>query len=457
MDIPENDENDISSDSSDFINHVKGEHQPLYPGYESYTKLKALIKLYNLNVMLGMSDSCFSDVLLLIGSMLPEGNNIPSSFTEVKKTLCSLGRGYEKIHACPNDCLLYRGERDEDETTCRICKASRWKLNRKEVELEGVPAKVLWYFLLIPRLRNLFSTPHIAKEMTWHDTRRQKDGPTEEGNDIIVYLQPLIEDLQELWRGRQVYDAYKEESFIFRGILLWTISDYPALGNLSGNVIKGYNSCTVCIDQTKATMLVNYRKTVIMRHQRWLPRHHPYRKQKSAFDNMIEKEGAPIPLTGEQVFQRAIYSKVIDIDKLEKIQSQLVETLCKIEKHFPPSFFDVMIHLSIHLMREVKLCGPIFLCWMYPFERYMKAFKGYVRNSAHPEGCIAEVYVAEEAVECLVNFGEATTGLSRNPRQEQNAGRPLFGATMIKAINHDLHLAHLCFLQNSNDIRPYFD
>ena len=49
---------------------------------------------------------------------------------------------YEKIHVCPNDCLLYRGEKDEDETRCRVCQASRWKLNKKGEELEGVPAKV---------------------------------------------------------------------------------------------------------------------------------------------------------------------------------------------------------------------------------------------------------------------------------------------------------------------------
>ena len=85
----------------------------------------------------------------------------------------------------------------------------------------------------------------------------------------------------------------------------------------------------------------------------------------------------------------------------------------------------------------------------------MKAFKGYVRNAAHPEGCIAEAYVAEEAVDCLMNFEEAT-GLPDNARQEHNA-RPLSGATMIKPSKEDLHLAHLCFLQNSNDIRPYLE
>ncbi|XP_074337456.1 uncharacterized protein LOC141674645 [Apium graveolens] len=320
MDQANDEDDDISLDSSDFLNHIKGEHQPLYPGSESYTKLKALVKLYNMKVKHDMSDSCFSDVLLLLGSMLSEG------------------MGYEKIHACPNDCLLYRGQRNEDETTCHICKASRWKLNRKGEELldtERPEDGKLW---------------HPANSETWKDVDKKwpdfasesrnlrlalsSDGPTEPGNDIDVYLQPLIEDLQELWRGKNVYDAYQQESFILR--------------------------------------LVNYRKTVTMRHRRWLPRHHPYRRQKSFFDNTVEKEVAPIPLTGEQ------------------------------------------------------------------------AFKGYVRDPAHPEGCIAEAYVAEEAVECFVNFEEPTVGLPQNSRHEQDAMcRPLSGATMIKLSKEDLHQAFI--------------
>ncbi|BBH06975.1 hypothetical protein Prudu_018761 [Prunus dulcis] len=39
--------------------------------------------------------------------------------------------------------------------------------------------------------------------------------------------------------------------------------------------------------------------------------------------------------------------------------------------------------------------------WMYPFERYMKVLKGYVQNRTRPEGCIAERYIAEEALECF--------------------------------------------------------
>lgn len=158
------------------------------------------------------------------------------------------------------------------------------------------------------------------------------------------------------------------------------------------------------------------------------------------------------------LFFKAICSKVIEADKLEKMQSQLVITLCQLEKYFPPSLFDIMIHLSIHLVREVELCGPVFLRWMYPFERYMKTFKGYVRNRARAEGCIAEAYIAEEAVECLVNFEEPTVGVPENGRRMKDTiCRPLSGATMITPSTKDLHLAHLCVLQNSTDVVPYFE
>lgn len=80
---------------------------------------------------------------------------------------------------------------------------------------------------------------------------------------------------------------------------------------------------------------------------------------------------------------------------------KVVEMLYLLEKFFPLSFFDIMIHLNVHLVREVELCGPIFFRWMYPFERYMKVCKGYVRNRNHPESCIDECSIAEEAIEFL--------------------------------------------------------
>ncbi|GJY31929.1 hypothetical protein Tco_0415424 [Tanacetum coccineum] len=57
-----------------------------------------------------------------------------------------------------------------------------------------------------------------------------------------------------------------------------------------------------------------------------------------------------------------------------------------------------MITVAIHLPDEAILGGPIRYRWMFPFERYMKKLKNYVRNKAKPEGSIAEGYVAEEAL-----------------------------------------------------------
>src|ERR1051325_4414442 len=45
-------------------------------------------------------------------------------------------------------------------------------------------------------------------------------GPKQPGNDIGVYLEPLIEYLKILWEnGVEVYDGYRKESFNLRAML----------------------------------------------------------------------------------------------------------------------------------------------------------------------------------------------------------------------------------------------
>ena len=64
----------------------------------------------------------------------------------------------------------------------------------------------------------------------------------------------------------------------------------------------------------------------------------------------------------------AICSKVIDPATLDELENEAAIVLCQMEMYFPPSFFDIMVHLIVHLVREIRLCGPIFLWWMYPIE-----------------------------------------------------------------------------------------
>ncbi|GKD80688.1 hypothetical protein Tco_1347527 [Tanacetum coccineum] len=97
-------------------------------------------------------------------------------------------------------------------------------------------------------------------------------------------------------------------------------------------------------------------------------------------------------------FFKQICSRTLMEADMVKAQSQVVDILCNLELIYPPAFFDVMIHLVIHLPQEALEGGPIPNRWMYPFERYMKKLKNYVRNKAKLEGSIAEGYVAEEAL-----------------------------------------------------------
>jgi len=71
---------------------------------------------------------------------------------------------------------------------------------------------------------------------------------------------------------------------------------------------------------------------------------------------------------------------------------------------FLPSFFNIMTHLLVHLIKEISILGPTFLHNMIPFERFMGVLKKYVHNGAQPEGSIAMGYGTEEVIELCVDF-----------------------------------------------------
>ncbi|KAL6272496.1 hypothetical protein ACE6H2_023188 [Prunus campanulata] len=467
-------------------------------------------------------------------------------------------------------------------------------------------------------------------------------GPKQPGNDIDVYLEPLIDYLKSLWDGiRGVYDAHIGEYFTLRAALLWTINDFPAYGNLSGCVVKGYKACPICGDDTPSHRLKNGHKICYIGHRKWLPINHPYRRQRAAFNGKPEYGMPPEPLTGEEVlhmvedinyiwgskiggsvgendgdrvcwkkkskffdleywkylpvrhaldvmhieknvcdsiigtlleipgknkdgiaarldllnmgvkidlqpeygerrtrlppgpwnlsraekravcnsfygmkvpegyssniknlvslkdsrllglkshdchtlmqqllpvairsvlekparyaitrlcfFFNALCAKTVDVSKLDKLEEDVVVTLCLLEKYFPPSFFDIMVHLVVHLVREVRLCGPVYFRWMYPFERYMKVLKGYVQNRTRPEGCIAERYIAEEAVEfCTDHLSDVST-VGVPSSQNMGVSKPLSGCTVGLVDMDLLNQAHLYVLENTEEVLPYIE
>ena len=68
-------------------------------------------------------------------------------------------------------------------------------------------------------------------------------------------------------------------------------------------------------------------------------------------------------------FFQKLCAKTLYVNDFEKLEQGIILILCKLERIFPPAFFDVMVHLMVHLPHEAKLVGPVSYRWMYPFER----------------------------------------------------------------------------------------
>ena len=143
-----------------------------------------------------------------------------------------------------------------------------------------------------------------------------------------------------------------------------------------------------------------------------------------------------------------IHSKVIDPQKLDEWQRDIIFTLCQLDMYFPPSFFDVMVHLVSHIVGEIKACGPIFLRYIYPFERYMGFLKGYVRNRSRPEESIVEGYISEEVVSFCTSYidGIPDIGVPESRHEGRLEGKGTIGCNDVTPNNHDLEQAHFTVL-----------
>ncbi|XP_015968907.1 uncharacterized protein LOC107492397 [Arachis duranensis] len=88
----------------------------------------------------------------------------------------------------------------------------------------------IWHVILISY--NL--PPWLCMKQTSFILSMIIPGPKIPGNDIDVYLEPLVDELKQLWDGVETYDANKGTTFKMRAALMWIISDFLGLENLSG-------------------------------------------------------------------------------------------------------------------------------------------------------------------------------------------------------------------------------
>ena len=98
---------------------------------------------------------------------------------------------------------------------------------------------------------------------------------------IDVYLEPLFDDLVELWKGIEatqiLWDSHSIQ-FTLRASLLFTIHDLPAYGTLTSLSVHGYNACPACIFKPFVRHSSSLHNCIYCGHRDCLKMDHPYRQ-----------------------------------------------------------------------------------------------------------------------------------------------------------------------------------
>ena len=98
----------------------------LYPGCKNFSKLSFIVRVLQEKVINGWTDKSVDALFDIFIMVLPEGSIVPSSYYEARKITEELGFSSEKIDACPDNCMLFRGV-DSQRECCEVCGKSRYK------------------------------------------------------------------------------------------------------------------------------------------------------------------------------------------------------------------------------------------------------------------------------------------------------------------------------------------
>ncbi|CAL9025697.1 unnamed protein product [Prunus brigantina] len=144
-----------------------------------------------------MSNLCFDYFLGVFKRMLPTDNCLPKDHKHAQKVLNGLGLGYEKIHACKNNCMLFYKEHELLDA-CPICNESRFKMTSQN-RTTKIPQKVMRYLPLKPRLQRLYMSTHTATDddVMWHPAYGGRHGKSsiERSSSLLLIPEMLDWDL----------------------------------------------------------------------------------------------------------------------------------------------------------------------------------------------------------------------------------------------------------------------
>lgn len=130
------------------------------------------------------------------------------------------------------------------------------------------------------------------------------------------------------------------------------------------------------------------------------------------------------------------------------------------------------MHLSIYLVHEVKIGGPVQFRWMYPIEQDMYTSKSYVHNRTRPEALIAVGYLVDECMALCSKYLHSIETKFNHPHQnyenqaENDGGLSIFNhpgrglesqRVCTNVEKHELDEAHIYILKNCYEVQPFLE
>ncbi|XP_057247544.1 uncharacterized protein LOC130589923 [Beta vulgaris subsp. vulgaris] len=436
---------------------VEEGNQELFPGCKTFSKLSFIIRLLLYKTLHGLSNVAFDDLLKLWKENMKMQKNVMFAIHQN-------GNNRKRIKEMTAKSMAWHAdEREEDGNLRHPADGLTWKnfdslypnfsKDSRNVRL-GVP-----YVVLVD------------------------PGPESPGNNIDVYMQPLKEELLDLWNnGVQTYDKYNDQTFQLHAALMWTISDFPGYSMLSGWKTKGKFACPECNFETPHLYLKNSRKMCYMDFRRLLDANHPFRSSKKAFNGKEEQRPPPKPLTGievhsellnfENLFGKTGKTKdhakgrfdLMDLGFKEELHPQLADD----GKHvfFKKGSFSMSPQekdIFCRALKEAKLPYGVHLILLVVCVPPKGKLLVILRNRSHPEGSMAEGYWLDECSNFIARYMQGVKSTHSNEDKEGNSdviifrrvGHPLGGkkrrkGNLFTLDANSLQQAHRYALFNSD-------
>ncbi|VVA21078.1 PREDICTED: LOC107484759 isoform [Prunus dulcis] len=302
----------------------------LYPGSTTMKKLEFLVKLYQAKCLSSSIDKGMDIMLKLVKSILLDGETLT----------------YQKIDACPNDCMLYLKESILDDS-CKHCGQSRYR--KQDVKETGdtrkVPAKVLRYLPLAPRLQRLYLSRQFRPFNGKQEQRpalvplsgidgKSKDTIKARADLKLLNIKPKLHPVR---KGSKTY--LPPAAFNLSNAEKTTICEVLA----SIKVPDGFSSnITRCVRVKERNVIgLKSHDCHVMLHE-FLP---------IAIRCVLNNKLCMVMIELCSFF-RHLCQKNLSSAAFSQLTPSIALTLCHLECIFPPAFFTIMKHLPIQLAEE---------------------------------------------------------------------------------------------------------